>query len=82
MTSSLLYISCMSNLTKEEVLQLDRQAEQNRKELFLLLKELRSKSKRKLKRLGLYAVLGLNLGQPVLPYTSAVVLSHPISIYR
>lgn len=72
----LLYYSISSDLTKDEMIEIDSQVSNNRK----FIKNLSSNSKRKAKRVLLYAMLISPLGQPLVPYLSAVMAPSPTQI--
>ena len=55
--SSLLYYSISSDLTKEEIIEIDRQVYKNRKVVYLFVRNLPSNSKRKAKRVFAYVSL-------------------------
>jgi hypothetical protein len=51
--TALLYYSISSDLTEDEIIELDKQVASNREKVYLFLTELPSNSKRKAKRLCL-----------------------------
>ena len=80
---SLLYYSILSNLTKDEIIAIDKQVAKNRKGVWLFVRKLPSNSKRKAKRLFVYGMFLFQLGQPLVPCTAAVVMPlPPIAIHR
>ena len=81
--SSLLYYSISSNLTKDEIIAIDKQVAKNRKGVYLFVRKLPSNSKRKAKRLFVYGMFLFQLGQPLVPCAAAVVMPlPPIAIHR
>ena len=59
--SAFLYYSISSDLSKDEIIAIDKQVAKNQEEVYLFVKELPLNSKRKVKRLGLYIILCLQL---------------------
>ena len=81
--SSLLYYPISSNLTKDEIIAIDKQVAKNRKGVYLFVRKLSSNSKRKAKRLFVYGMFLFQLGQPLVPCAAAVVMPlPPIAIHR
>jgi hypothetical protein len=81
--SSLLYITVSSGLSEEELIKIDKQIFKNRKEVYLFIRNLPSNSKRKAKRVFLYATFVFQLGQPLVPYAAAVMIPlPPVAIHR
>ena len=80
--SSLLYYSISSNLTKDEIIAIDKQVAKNRKGVYLFVRKLPSNSKRKAKRLFVYGTFLFQLGQPLVPYATAVMLPLPAAMER
>lgn len=80
--SSLLYYSISSNLTEDEIIEIDKQVAVNREKIYLFLTELPSNSKRKAKRLGLYIVFIFAISQPLVPYAAAVMIPLPPAIHK
>ena len=81
--SSLLYYPISSNLTKDEIIAIDKQVAKNRKGVYLFVRKLPSNSKRKAKRLFVYGMFLFQLGQPLVPCAAAVVMPlPPIAIHR
>ncbi len=77
--SSLLYYSISSDLTEDEKIKIDNQVDKNREEVFLFVTELRSNSKRKLKRLCIVVVLVGGLCLSDVQPSSAMGLSVPVA---
>ena len=75
--SSLLYYSISSNLTKDEIIAIDKQVAKNRKGVYLFVRKLPSNSKRKAKRLGFYIVFMFAISQPLVPCATAVMMPLP-----
>ena len=81
--TALLYYSISSDLTKDEILEIDKQVKKDREGVYLFVKELPSNSKRKVKRIGLYIVFIFSISQPLVPCAAAVVMPlPPIAIHR
>lgn len=81
--SSLLYYPISSNLTKDEIIAIDKQVAKNRKGVYLFVRKLSSNSKRKAKRLFVYGMFLFQLGQLLVPCAAAVVMPlPPIAIHR
>ena len=81
--SALLYYSISPNLTKDEIIAIDKQVAKNRKGVYLFVRKLPSNSKRKAKRLFVYGMFVFQLGQPLVPCAAAVVMPlPPIAIHR
>ena len=72
--TALLYYSISSDLTEDEIIEIDSQVANNRE----FVRNLPSNSKRKAKRVLLYATSIFQLGQPL--YTAAVMLPLPTQI--
>ena len=79
--SPLLYYSISSNLTKDEIIAIDKQVAKNRKGVYLFVRKLPSNSKRKAKRLFVYGMFLFQLGQP-LGAPAVVMPLPPIAIHR
>ena len=71
--SSLLYYSISSNLTEDEIFEVDRRVAKDREAIYLFFRELPSNSKRKVKRIGLNIVFIFTISQPLVPCAAAVV---------
>lgn len=80
--SSLLYYSISSNLTQNEIIEVDRRVAKDREAVYLFFRELPSNPKRKAKRLGLYIVILFIISQPLVPDVDAVMMPLPPSIHR
>ena len=81
--SSLLYYSISSDLTENEIIEVDRRVAKDREAVYLFFRELPSNSKRKVKRIGLYIVFIFSISQPLVPCAAAVVMPlPPIAIHR
>ena len=73
MTGSL-YNSISSGLTKDEIIEIDKRVVKNREVVYLLVRKLSSNSKRKAKRVSLYATFIFQLGQPLVLYAAVVMM--------
>ena len=71
--SLLLYYQISSNLTKDERIIIDKRVTKNRKSV----KKLSSNSKRKAKRLLASGMFLFQLGQPLVPCATAVMMPLP-----
>lgn len=81
--SSLLYYSISSDLTEDEIIEIDRRVAKERKAVYLFFRQLPSNSKRKVKKIGLYILFIFTISQPLVPCAIAVVMSlPPIAIHR
>ena len=80
--SRLFYYSISSNLTKDEINEIDRRVTKNRKKIYLFFRELASNSKRKAKRLKLYIVFIFAINQPLVAYNAVVIMPLPTSIHK
>ena len=81
--TALLYYSYSRNLTKDEIIEIDKQVTKNRKGVYLLVRNLPSNSTRKAKRLFVYGMLIFELVQPLVPCAAAVVMPvPPVGIHR
>ena len=80
--SSLLYYSISSDLTKDEIIEIDRRVAKEREAIYLFFRELPSNSKRKVKRIGLYIIFIFTISQPLVPCAAAVMLPLPPTIGR
>ena len=74
--TALLYYSISSDLTEDEIIEIDSQVANNRE----FVRNLPSNSKRKAKRVLLYATFIFQLGQPLVPYAAAVMVPLPTQI--
>ena len=75
--TALLYCSISSDLTEDKIIEIDRQVANNREFVRNL------PSKRKAKRVLLYATFIFQLGQPLAPYESAVMVTLlPTAIHK
>jgi hypothetical protein len=72
--TALLYYSISSDLTEDEIIEIDSQVANNREFVRNLA------SKRKAKRVLLYATFIFQLGQPLVPYAAAVMVPLPTQI--
>ena len=68
--SSLLYYSISSDLTKDEIILINKQVKKNREELLL-------NAKRKTKRLFGYGMFIFQVGQPLVPCAVGVMIPPP-----
>jgi len=80
--SALLYYSISSDLTEDEIIEINKQVDNNREAVYLFLTQLPSNSTRKAKRLGLYIVFMFAISQPLVPCAAAVVMPLPPAITR
>ena len=81
--TSLLYYSISSDLTKDEIIAIDKQVAKNREGVYLFVRKLASNSKRKAKRLGFYIVFMFAISQPLVPCAAAVMMPlSPVVIHR
>ena len=80
--NAILYYSISSNLTKDEINEIDRRVTKDRKTIYLFFRELASNSKRKAKRLCLYVNFVFVISQPLAPYAYAVMVTLPPPIER
>lgn len=74
--TALLYYSISLDLTEDEIIEIDSQVANNRE----FVRNLPSNSKRKAKRVLLYATFIFQLGQPLVPYAAAVMVPLPTQI--
>ena len=81
--SALLYYSISSDLTKDEMIEIDKQVAKNREAAYLFVRELPSNSKRKAKIVFVYGMFLFQLGQPLVPCAAAVIMPlPPTAIHR
>ncbi len=81
--SALLYYSISSDLTEDEIIEIDRKVASNREAAYLFVIKLPSNSKRKAKRLWLYVVFMFTSSQPLVPCAAAVMMPlPPVAIHR
>lgn len=81
--TALLYCQISSNLTKTEKLEIDALVAKNQELVFLFVKKFPSNSKRRLKKAFLYGIFLFQLGQPLVPCITAVMLPlPPVAIHR
>ena len=80
--TGLLYNSISSGLTEDEITEIDKRVSKNLEVVHLFLRKLPSNSKRKAKRVWLYAMFLFQLGQPLVPYTAAVVMPLPPAVHK
>ncbi len=81
--TSLLYYSISSDLTEDEILEIDEQVGRNREAAYLFLRKLPSNGKRKAKRVFVYGMFLFQLGQPLVPCRADVMMSlPPVAIHR
>ena len=82
MTASL-YNSISSGLTEDEIIEIDRKVRNNRKGVYLFVRNLPSNSTRKAKRLFVYGIYIFQLGQPLVTCAAAVVMPvPPVGIHK
>ena len=74
----LLYYSISSDLTEDQIVEIDLYVNKNRE----FVRNLPSYSKRKAKRVFLSVTFIFQLGQPLAPYATAVVMPLPTAIHR
>ena len=74
--TALLYYSISSDLTEDEIIEIDSQVANNRE----FVRNLPSNSKRKAKRVLLYATFIFQFGQPLVTYAAAVMVPLPTQI--
>ena len=65
--TALLYYSISSDLTEDEILEIDKQVHKNRETVYLFFRKLPSNSKRKAKKLCLYVMFMFAISQPLSP---------------
>lgn len=81
--NSLLYYSISSDLTKDEIIEIDKRVAKNRESVYLFVRKLPSNSKGKAKRLFVYGMFIFQLGQPLVPCAAAVMMPlPPVAIHR
>ena len=80
--TALLFYSISSDLTEDEILEIDKQVHKNREAVYLFFTELPSSSKRKAKRLCLYVVFMFAISQPLAPCVAVVLPLPPPAIHR
>ena len=81
--NSLLCYSISSDLTKDEIIEIDKRVAKNREAVYLFVRKLPSNSKGKAKRLFVYGMFLFQLGQPLVPSAAAVVMPlPPVAIHR
>jgi hypothetical protein len=80
--SSFLYYSISSNLTEDQIIEIDGRVAKNRKAIHLFFRELPSNSKRKVKRIFVYGLFIFQVGQPLVTCTNAVIIPLPTAIER
>ena len=78
--NSFLYYSISSNLTKDEIIAIDNRVVKNRERVYLFVRKLPSNSKRKAKRLFGHGIFLFQLGQPLVPYVTAVMSPLPVAM--
>ena len=78
--SALLYYSISSDLTEDEIIEVDRRVAKNREAVYLFFRELPSNSKPKVKRLFHYGMFLFQLSQPLVPYASSVMFPPPTGV--
>lgn len=74
--TALFYYSISSDLTEDKIIEIDCYVTKNRE----FVRNLPSNSKRKAKRVFLYATFIFQLGQPLVPYAAAVMIPLPPQI--
>ena len=81
--NSILYYSISSDLTKDEIIEIDKRVAKNREAVYLFVRKLPSNSKGKAKRLFVYGIFIFQLGQPLVPCAAAVMMPlPPVAIHR
>ena len=80
--TALLFYSISSDLTEDEIIEIDKQVHKNREAVYLFFTELPSSSKRKAKRLCLYVVFMFAISQPLVPCVAVVLPLAPPAIDR
>ena len=81
--SALLYYLISSDLTKDEIIAIDKRVAKNRKGVYLPVRKLFLNVKSKAKRLFVYGMFLFQLGQPLVPCAAAVMMPlPPIAIHR
>ena len=80
--STFLYYSISSNLTENEIIEIDRRVAKERETVYLFFRELPSTSKRRAKQLRLYVTFAFIISHPVAPYVFTVMVPLPPAIYR
>ena len=81
--TALLYFSISSDLTRDEIIEIDKRVAKNRERVYLFVRKLPSNSKGKAKRLFVYGMFLFQLGQPLVPCAAAVVMPLPaVGIHR
>lgn len=78
--TALLDCAISSDLTEDEIIKINKQVNSNREAVYLFLTQLPSNSTRKAKRLFIYAMYISQLGQPLVPVTTAVMMPLPSQI--
>ena len=79
--TAFLYYSISSDLTENEIIEINKQVSKNREAVYLFFTELPLNSKRKTKRICFYVVFMFMISQPLAPCT-AVMLPLPPAIHR
>ncbi len=69
-------------MTEDEIIEINKQVDNNREAVYLFLTQLPSNSTRKAKRLFLYVMFTFQLGQPLVPCATAVMMPLPPAIHR
>jgi len=78
--TALLYYSISENLTKDEINEINSSVAKSRQSVYLFVRNLPYNSKRKAKIVLLYATFIFQLGQPLAPYATAVMVPLPTQI--
>lgn len=80
--NSFLYYSISSNLTEDEIIEVDSQVDKSREAVYLFFRELPSNSKRRAKQICLYVTFVVAISQPLTPYAYTVMVPLPPPIER
>lgn len=81
--TALLYYLISSGLTKDEIIEIDKQVAKNREAAYFFVRKLPSNSKRKSKRLCFYVVFMFIISQTVVSCAAAVMMPlPPVAIHR
>ena len=81
--TALLYYSYSTNLTEDEIVEIDKKVFRNRELVYRFMTKLSSNTKRKTKRVFVYGMFIFQLGQPLVPCAAAVVMPlPPVAIHR
>ncbi len=80
--TALLYYSISSNLTEDEIIEINKQVDNNQEAVYLFFTKLPSNSKRKVKRLCLYVIFMFAISQPLSPCVPVMITPIPTAINR